>query len=173
MSHLDSGIVYQVTFLQPKIPWPRMQCARICQKQDESLDPFSVPSTHWSILCRCPRRDGFRAGTNGRVTEAQQHGRIGGQARARDGLSSQRAWVLGCWGLDWSLPVCLSSFPQRIQLSWRSPPCMGLNSASWECLRSDQQTFSFQEKGWNLRAGRERFDLRHHQLYNHKRESAA
>ena len=41
------------------------------------------------------------------MTEAQQQGRIGRQARACDELSSQRAWVLGCRRLD-CLPFLLS-----------------------------------------------------------------
>lgn len=75
-----------------------MQCARMCEKWDESSDPFSVPSFHRSVFCRRLRRNYFGAGTNGRVTEAQQQGQIGRQTWARDELSSQRAWVLGCWG---------------------------------------------------------------------------
>lgn len=133
-----------------------MQCATMCEMQGESLDPFSTPSTHRSVLCKRPRRDCFRAGTNGRVTEAQQHGRIGGEAWARDGLSSQRAWVLGCWGGrrlgGGLLPVCLpASLPsRRIWFPWRSQPCMGLNSASWESPRAQgSANISPQAKGWN------------------------
>lgn len=116
MSHWVSGIGYQVTLLTLKSPDLEMQCARMCEKQDESLDPFSVPSFPRSVLCRRPRRNCFRAATNRRVTEAQQQGRIGGRTGAHDGLSSQKAWVLGCWGwgwegagLDWFLFVSVSS----------------------------------------------------------------
>lgn len=148
-----------------------MQCARTCQKQDESLDPFSVSSTHLSVLCRHPRKDCLRAGTNGRVTEAQQQGRIGRQAWACDELSSQRVWVLGCRRLDWCLFVHL---PFLLTLT-DSVPLEGHNTVwnltSWECPQNDQQIFSSQERGWNRRAGWESFALQCHLLYNHKRKS--
>lgn len=104
-----------------------MQCARMCEKQDESSGPFLVPPFHRSVFCRRLRRNHFGAGTNGRVTEAQQQGQIGRQTRAREELSSQRAWVLGCWG--WgrrdgagaSLWACL-------------PHCRGLSSLEGHSL---------------------------------------
>lgn len=50
MSHWVSGIGYQVMLLTLKSPDPdRMEYARMCEKQDESWDPFSVPSPDLSF----------------------------------------------------------------------------------------------------------------------------